>query len=90
MKTRKKEIPDLYTLPTFGENIFRTEEQKNKTKESIKTKKKNITYYLSIDIIEQIERMAYWDRLNKGEAVEKILKDYFADKSYQPIPKSHE
>jgi hypothetical protein len=83
----KKEIPDLYTLPTFGEGTFKTETKSFDTKnDTSKNKKKNSTYYLSVDIIEQIDRMAYWDRMNKGEAIEKVLKEYFEKKSYEPIP----
>ncbi|MCS6796341.1 MAG: hypothetical protein NZ516_10315 [Raineya sp.] len=84
--SRKKELLDLYVLPTFGEKKVENVNEANTIYPKKSKVKKNVTYYLSIDVIEQVERMAYWDRLNKGEAVEKILNEFFAKKTYEPIP----
>ncbi len=44
------------------------------------------TYVVKKDLVEKVERYAYWGRLKIQDVVNNALKEYLKDKNTRPIP----
>ena len=48
--------------------------------------KKRQTYYVQLDLIEEIRRYAYWERCRISDVINMALEEFFKDKKLKKIP----